>query len=187
MRGKKWDAPAFKVKREKGRSNARRRWNFFRGCWECFLGGRGQIWLSRGLAILVVRGVWTPPWTPPTQTYGLSILSADRMDEMESVTWKCRKKEEGGNKTHRVVTWKVVNFSDIDAPSSHVARSHYKAKAEMPVHIYLRSKQTKWNWKLLVHEKKPALWMHFHLVLERLAWKLWSYLWSPMTVLQKFF
>ena len=73
----------------------------------------------------------------------LSILSADRMDEMESVTWKCRKKE-GGNKTHRVVTWKVVNFSDIDAPSSYVARSHYKAKAEMPVHIYyLRSKQTK--------------------------------------------
>ena len=41
---------------------------FLGGCWESFLGGRGQIWLSRGLAILVVRGVWTP-LDPPTQTY----------------------------------------------------------------------------------------------------------------------
>ena len=38
----------------------------------------------------------------------------------------------GGNKTHKVVTWKVVNFSDIDALSSNVAAakphttSHYR-------------------------------------------------------------
>ena len=55
-----------KVKREEQKSNGPPQAKFFLGgCWECFLGGRGQIWLSRGLAILVVRWVWTPPRPPP--------------------------------------------------------------------------------------------------------------------------
>ena len=37
---------------------------FSRGVLRVLFGGRGQIWLSRGLAILVVRGVWTPPGPP---------------------------------------------------------------------------------------------------------------------------
>ena len=48
---------------------------FLGGCQECFLGGRGQIWLSRGLAILVVRWVWTPPRPPPTPTYARAAYS----------------------------------------------------------------------------------------------------------------
>ena len=55
-----------------------------------------------------------------------------RCMEMES----SRYSEGGGNKTHRVVTWKVVNFSDIDALSSNVALHRIMVSGIPPPHVY---------------------------------------------------
>ena len=53
------------------------------------MGGRGQIWLSRGLAILVVRGVWTPPRPPPRPPMGGGVLGSRRAKSNVQLSYGC--------------------------------------------------------------------------------------------------